>query len=329
MATRRKTNRSSEAVQGPYIITRRGLLGAAGGGALAIAAMGLGGKALGARAKGGAKGAAKDAAPAAPAPAEAPQPDAAPLKGRIKQSVSRWCFSKIPWDEFCPPILKMGIKGVDLVGPNDFLTLKKYGLLATMINSGSIPKGFNRKENHEGLIAGLRKAIEAAAENAYPNVICFSGNREGLADDVGAANCVEGFKAIAPFAEEKKVTLCMELLNSHNHKDYMFDSTAWGVDVCKRVGNPRMKILYDIYHSAMMGEDIIPTFQKNVEYIGHIHTGGYPGRGEIDSTQKLDYAAIMKVVAESKFDGWVAHEFQPKSKDPMKSLEAAVRLCDV
>ena len=182
----------------------------------------------------------------------------------------------------------MGIKGVDLVGPNDFLTLKKYGLLATMINSGSIPKGFNRKENHEGLIAGLRKAIEAAAENAYPNVICFSGNREGLPDDVGLANCVEGLKKLAPFAEEKKVTLCMELLNSkRNHKDYMCDHTAWGAEMCKQVGSPRVKLLYDIYHMQIQEGDVIATIRENIQYIGHFHTAGVPGRNEIDDTQEL------------------------------------------
>jgi len=265
-----------------------------------------------------------------------PRKDAAPLtplKGRIKQSVSKWCFGKIPWAEFCPAILAMGIKGVDLVGPGDFATLKKYGLVATMISVGggmSIAKGFNRKENHEMCLAALRKAIEAAAENWYPNVICFSGNRGGLDDATGADNCAEGLKKIAPFAEEKNVTICLELLNSKvDHKGYMADNTAWAVDVCKMVGSPRVKLLYDIYHMAIMGdkpEEVIP---KNIKYIGHFHTGGVPGRNEIDSTQTLDYAAIMKVIAATKYDGWVAHEFLPKSKEPLKSLAEAVRICDV
>jgi hydroxypyruvate isomerase len=253
-----------------------------------------------------------------------------PLKGRIKQSVSKWCFGKIPWAEFCPAILAMGIKGVDLVGPGDFATLKKYGLVATMISCGGIAKGFNRKENHESLIAALRKAIEAAAGNWYPNVICFSGNRGGLDDATGADNCAEGLKKIAPFAEEKNVTVCLELLNSKvDHKDYMADNTAWAVDVCKMVGSPRVKLLYDIYHMAIMGdkpEEVIP---KVIQYIGHFHTGGVPGRNEIDSTQTLDYAAIMRTIAATKYDGWVAHEFLPKSKEPLKSLAEAVRICDV
>ncbi|MBE3099507.1 MAG: sugar phosphate isomerase/epimerase [Planctomycetes bacterium] len=261
------------------------------------------------------------------------QKEGAPLKGRIKQSVSKWCFGKIPWDEFCPAILAMGIKGVDLVGPGDFATLKKYGLVATMVNVGGgmgIGKGFNRKENHEMCVAGLRKAIEAAAESSYPNVICFSGNRAGMDDATGAANCVEGLKQIAPFAEEKKVTVCLELLNSKvNHKDYMADNTAWAVDVCKKVGSPRVKLLYDIYHQAIMGDDVIPVIRKNIEYFGHFHTGGVPGRNEIDSTQTLDYPAIMRAIVETKYDGWVAHEFIPKSKEPLKSLAEAVKICDV
>ena len=251
------------------------------------------------------------------------------MKGRIKQSVCKWCYGKIPMAEFCPAVAKIGIKGVDLVGPGDFAILKQNNLVATMIPTGSIGKGFNRKENHEECLKKLHDAIEAAAANGYPNAICMSGNREGLADDVGMANCVEGLKKIAAFAEEKKVTVCMELLNSHDHGDYMFDSTAWGAEMCRKVGSPRVKILYDIYHSAMMKEDVIPTIRKNIECIGHFHTGGYPGRNEIDETQKLDYRAIMTVIADLKFDGWVAHEFIPKNADPLASLAKAVQLCDV
>jgi hydroxypyruvate isomerase len=292
-------------------ITRRNLFRYAGGAAALAAGLSSGGFAW----------------------AEEAKQEGAQLKGRIKQSVSRWCFSKIKDDEFLPAIIKMGIKGVDLVGPGDFEKLKKSNLVATMVNVGGgmgIGKGFNRKENHEMCVAGLRKAIEATAAGGYPNVICFSGNREGLADDVGAAACVEGLKKIAPFAEEKKVTICMELLNSKvNHKDYQADNTEWAVDVCKKVGSPRVKLLYDIYHQAIMGDDVIPMIKKNHEYFGHYHTGGVPGRNEIDSTQTLDYAAIMRAIVETKYDGWVAHEFIPKSKEPLKSLEAAVKICDV
>jgi hydroxypyruvate isomerase len=303
--------------QGLIRISRRNLLQVAGGTA-ALAAIGL-----------GAHGA-EDAKPAVgAAPAAEPPREGAPLKGRIKQSVCKWCFSKTPLDELCQAIQKMGLKGVDLLNPNDFPTLKKYGMVCTMVNSHGINKGFNRKENWDACIKTVRSAIEAAAEYGYPNVICFSGNRQGMDDKEGAANCVEGLKKIAPFAEEKKVTVCMELLNSKELKDYMCDSSDWAADVCKRIGSPRIKFLYDICHSATMGEDVIPTFQKHVEFIGHIHTGGYPGRHELDSTQKLDYPAIMKVIAESKFDGWVAQEFIPTGKDPLKSLAEAVKICDV
>ena len=301
--------------QGLIRISRRSLLQVAGG-AAAFAAMGLG------------LARAEEAKPAA-APAAGPAPAGAPLKGRIKQSVSKWCFGKIALDQFCQDIQKMGLKAVDLLGPKDFPTLKKYNMVCTMVNSHNIPKGFNRKENWEECSKKVRSAIEAAAEYGYPNVICFSGNRAGMDDKTGADNCVEGLKKLAPFAEEKKVTICIELLNSKSHKDYMCDSSAWAADVCKRTGSPRIKFLYDIFHSAMMGEDIIPTFQKHVEFIGHVHTGGYPGRNEIDSSQKLDYPAIMKAIAASKYDGWVAHEFIPKSKDPLKSLAEAVKICDV
>jgi len=302
--------------QGLIRISRRGLLRVAGG-AAAFAAMGLGARA------------AEEAKPAAATPAAEPAKEGAPLKGRIKQSVCKWCYPKMPLDELCQAIQKMGLKGVDLLGPGDFPTLKKYGMVCTMVSSHSIGKGFNRPENFEECAKKVRSAIEAAAEYGYPNVICFSGNRAGMDDKTGADNCVEGLKKLAPFAEEKKVTICIELLNSKSHKDYMCDSSAWAADVCKRTGSPRIKFLYDIFHSAMMGEDIIPTFQKHVEFIGHVHTGGYPGRNEIDSSQKLDYPAIMKAIAASKYDGWVAHEFIPKSKDPLKSLAEAVKICDV
>jgi hydroxypyruvate isomerase len=299
-------------------LSRRDLLKVAGTGALGLAALGMAGRA----------GAAD--APAAAKPEE--KKEGAAMKGRIKQSVCKWCYGKIPMAEFCPAVAKMGIKGIDLVGSGDFAILKANNLVATMIPTGSIPKGFNRKENHAECLKKLRDGIEAAAANGYPNAICFSGNREGMADDVGQANCVEGLKQIAAFAEEKKVTVCMELLNSINHKDYMCDSTAWADEMCKKVGSPRVKILYDIYHSAMMKEDVIPTLQKHIGCVGHVHTGGYPGRNDIDETQKLDYKAIMLALVELKYDGWVAHEFLPKAKDAAGQLAAlakAVQLCDV
>ncbi len=223
----------------------------------------------------------------------------------------------------------MGMTAIDLLGPNDFPTLKKHGMICSMISTHSLPKGLNDKKNHAGCIASIRSAIDAAAEYGFPNVISFSGNRAGIPDDVGIENAVEGLKQIAGYAEQKKVNICLEYLNSKvNHKDYMFDKTSWGVAVCKKVGSDRIKILYDIYHAQIMEGDIIRTIRDNKDYIGHYHTGGNPGRNEIDDTQELYYPAIMKAIAETGFKGYVAHEFVPK-RDPLESLAYAVRICDV
>jgi hydroxypyruvate isomerase len=249
--------------------------------------------------------------------------------GRINQSVSKWCYGKIKLDEFCAICKKMGIKAIDLLGPKDFPTLKKYGLECSMINTHGLTKGLNRKANHEQCLAQIRSAIEAASEYNYPNVITFPGNRAGMPDDVGMENMVIGLKQVAGYAEEKKVTICIEYLNSKvNHKDYMFDNMAWGVEVCKRVGSERVKILYDIYHAQIMEGDIIRTLSNNHEYIGHYHTGGNPGRNEIDETQELYYPAIMRAIVKTGYQGYVAHEFVPK-RNPITSLANAVRICDV
>ncbi|MCJ7675179.1 MAG: TIM barrel protein [Sedimentisphaerales bacterium] len=249
--------------------------------------------------------------------------------GRINQSVSRWCYNKLSLDELCTVAKKMGMTAIDLLGPNDFPTLKKHGMVCSMISTHSLPKGMNDKKNHAGCIASIRSAIDAAAEYGFPNVISFSGNRAGIPDDVGIENAVEGLKQVAGYAEQKKVNICLEYLNSKvDHKDYMFDKTSWGVEVCKKVGSDRIKILYDIYHAQIMEGDIIRTIRDNKDYIGHYHTGGNPGRNEIDDTQELYYPAIMKAIAETGFKGYVAHEFVPK-RDPLESLAYAVRICDV
>jgi len=249
--------------------------------------------------------------------------------GRINQSVSRWCYNKFSLDELCTVAKKMGMTAIDLLGPNDFPTLKKHGMICSMISTHSLTQGMNDKKNHAGCIASIRSAIDAAAEYGFPNVISFSGNRAGIPDDVGVENAVEGLKQIAGYAEQKKVNICLEYLNSKvNHKDYMFDKTSWGVAVCKKVGSERIKILYDIYHAQIMEGDIIRTIRDNKDYIGHYHTGGNPGRNEIDDTQELYYPAIMKAIAETGFKGYVAHEFVPK-QDPLESLAYAVRICDV
>lgn len=253
-------------------------------------------------------------------------------RGRIKQAVSKWCFDK--WwtlDQLCQNCVKLGIKGVDLVGPADWPTLQKYNLACSMMSpgGGTIPDGLNRKENHEKIEQQLRDGIAKAAAAGVPNIITFSGNRRGLPDSEGLENCVAGLNRIKAFAEEKGVTVCLELLNSKvNHKDYQADKTAWGAEVCKQVGSPRVKLLYDIYHMQIMEGDVIRTMRDNIQYIGHIHTGGNPGRNEIDSTQELNYAAIARAIADLNFAGFVAHEFVPK-REPFQSLQEAVEICDV
>ena len=250
--------------------------------------------------------------------------------GRINQSVSKWCYGKFSLEEMCVIGKKMGLKAIDLLGPNDFPTLKKHGLACSMISTHGLTKGINRKENHEECLAKIRTAIDAAAEYKFPNVISFPGNREGMPDDVGIENSVIALKQIAGYAEKKGVTVCLEYLNNKvNHKDYMFDKTSWGVEVCKKVGSESVKILYDIYHAQIMEGDIIHTIRDNKDYIGHYHTGGVPGRNEIDETQELYYPPIMQAIVETGYKGYVAHEFVPKNKDQIASLAYAVRICDV
>ena len=249
--------------------------------------------------------------------------------GRINQSVCKWCYKKFSLDELCAIAKKMGIKAIDLLKPDDFPVVEKYGLACSMVGSHSLGKGMNNKDNHPECISKIRSSIDAAAEHGFRNVISFSGNSGGIADDVGVENAVEGFKQIVGHAEEKKVYICIEYLNSKvNHKGYMFDNMAWGVEVCKRVGSERLKILYDIYHAQIMEGDIIRTIRDYKDYIGHYHTGGNPDRNEIDETQELYYPAIMRAIADSEFEGYVAHEFIPK-RDPIESLAYAVRICDV
>ena len=257
---------------------------------------------------------------------------AAPLKGRIKQSVCRWCYRKVPLEELCKAAKQMGLLSIELMGEADWPTLKKHGLTCAMANAKgiSIGKGFNRIENHDGLIEIYEDLIPKAAEAGLPNVICMSGNRAGLDDEEGLENCALGLKRLMSLAEGKKVNVVMELLNSKvNHKDYQCDHTAWGAELCRRVGSVRMKLLYDIYHMQIMEGDIISTIEQNIQYIGHFHTGGVPGRAEIDETQEIYYPAVMKAIANTDFDGYVGQEFIPKGPEPLESLRNAVQLCDV
>ena len=260
---------------------------------------------------------------------------AAPLKGRIKQAVCRGVFggkrTNMTMEDMCKHAARLGMKGIDLVGPSDFPMLKKYGLIPTMVPGGaSIKDGINRKEFHEGIGKRMRQAIDDAAAAGAPNVIVMSGERRGMSDAEGADNAVLFLNGIKKYAEDKNVTLCMELLNSKvNHPDYMCDTTRWGAQVCQRVNSPRVKLLYDIYHMQIMEGDIIRTIRNNIQWIGHFHTAGNPDRHEFDlDTQELNYRGIMRAIADLNFEGYVSHEYTPL-RDPLKSLEEMIRICDV
>jgi len=251
------------------------------------------------------------------------------VNGRIKQSVCKWCYRGLSLDELCAAAAELGLYSVELLGPESFETVKKHGLICALVNAHSIPRGLNNPEYQPDCLDKIRSAIEAAAEAGFPNVITFSGNRDGIPDDVGLENCVEALKSVVGMAEKKGVTLLMELLNSKvDHADYMCDHTPWGVELVKRVGSERFKLLYDIYHMQIMEGDVIRTIESNHEYIGHYHTAGNPGRHELDETQELQYAPIMRAIVETGFEGYVAQEFIP-TREPIESLAHAVRLCDV
>ena len=255
----------------------------------------------------------------------------APAKGRVKQSACRWCYQKISLEDLCRAGAEMGLSAIDLVSPEDAPTLKKYGLVPSMImpGGGDIPDGFNRKENHDKLEAQLRERIPKAAAVGAPNIITFSGNRRGMPDEEGARNTITGLNRLKKIAEDNGVTICLELLNSKvNHHDYMADHTEWGARVMQEVNSPRVKLLYDIYHMQIMEGDLIDTIRQNIGVLGHFHTGGVPGRHELDATQEIQYTGVMKAIADSGYQGYVAHEFLPTG-DPLTSLRQAVELCDV
>ena len=265
--------------------------------------------------------------------AQAPSP--VPRKGRIIQGVTRGVFARgAPLDDSCREAARLGIKDFDLIGPADWPTLRKYGLVPSMYPGGpggTIPVALNRVENHDRLEKLMRAAIDEAAANGVPNIICFSGNRNGMSDAEGADNCVTWLTKIKAQAEDKQVTICMEYLNSKvNHKDYMFDHISWGVDVMKRVNSPRVKILYDIYHAQIMDGDIVRNITDHFQWIGHFHTGGNPGRHDIDETQELNYRFIMEAIAKLNFTGFVTHEYSPTmGHDPIATLDKAIGICDV
>ena len=250
--------------------------------------------------------------------------------GRLKHSVSRWCYGRIPLDDLCVAAKNVGYKAIDLLSEPDWATPKKHGLECAMANGfGTIPVGFNRPDNHDKLVADAEAMIPKAAAAGIPNIVCFSGNRAGMSDGEGVANCIAGFKRVTPTAERHGVTLCLEVLNSKvDHKDYQADHTAWAVQVVQGVASPRLKILFDIYHMQIMEGDVIRTIRDNFAHIAHFHTGGVPGRNEIDDTQELNYRRVMQAIADLGFTGYVAQEFVPK-RDPLTSMREAFAICDV
>ncbi len=254
------------------------------------------------------------------------------LHGRVNHSVCKWCYGKIPLEEMCLAAKRIGLESVELLTVDTFPTLKKHDLACAMVSGvpGGITDGLNRLENHDKIVEFFEQTCPIVAKAGYPNIICFSGNRRGMDDQQGIENCAVGLKRIAPIAEKHKVTVCMELLNSKvDHHDYMCDHTAWGVELVKKVGSERFKLLYDIYHMQIMEGDVIRTIRTSHSYIGHYHTGGVPDRHEIDETQELYYPAVMKAILATGFKGFVAQEFIPRNPDALASLEKGVRICDV
>src|SRR5258708_16976401 len=250
--------------------------------------------------------------------------DSTPIKrkGIIRQSVSRWCYQKIPLDKLCAYGAEIGLKGIDLLNPEEFGVPTRYGLVCSMgyAGGGEIESAMNRPENHARIEEGFRKYIPLAAKAGVANVITFSGNRSGISDEEGAKNTIAGLSRVKKIAEDHGVTICIELLNSKvDHHDYMCDHTAWGVQVVQAVNSPRVKLLYDIYHMQIMEGDLVRTIQKNIDWIGHFHTGGVPGRHELDATQEVHWDAVIPAIAATNYAGYVPHEFVP-TRDPLTSL---------
>jgi hydroxypyruvate isomerase len=254
------------------------------------------------------------------------------LMKNINHSVCRWTYSFLSLDELCKTVKQIGFSAIDLVGPKDWATLKKFNVFSSMCNGAeiSLTEGWNDKQYHSKLIQNYTEHIDLVAKAGYKNLICFSGNRKTMDDETGLKNCAEGLKEIMSLAEKKGVTILMELLNSKvNHKDYMCDHTAWGVELAKQIGSENFKLLYDIYHMQIDEGNVIQTITDNHQYFGHYHTGGVPGRHEIDESQELYYPAIMRAIIKTGFQGYVAQEFIPAKEDKITSLRDAIKICDV
>lgn len=256
---------------------------------------------------------------------------AAIRSSRIRQSACRWCYAQISLDDLCAAGAAMGLYGIDLLQPDEYAVPQRYGMVCTMgyAGAGEIAHGVNRLENHAAIEQGLRKNLPLARKAGVKRVITFSGNRDGLSDDEGKRNAIAGLKRLKPMMEDSGVMLCMELLNSKvNHPDYMADHTAWGVEVIQQVDSPFVRLLYDVYHMQIMEGDLIATIRANISSIGHFHTGGVPGRHELNDEQEVQWDGVMRAIAATGYDGYVAHEFLPLG-DPLASLRQAVKLCAV
>ena len=265
--------------------------------------------------------------------AGAQTPEKAVKRGRLRQSVCRWCYAKIPLEEFCRSAAAMGLTAVDLLQPEEWEVAAKHGLTCSTgfpgQGGGSIPDGLNNRALHDTIVKTFEGVLPKAKQMGVPNLITFFGNRRGMADNEAADNCIAGLTRLAPIAEANGVTIVVELLNSKvDHADYQGDHTAFGVKVVKAVNSPKIKLLYDIYHMQIMEGDVIRTIQQNKEWFAHYHTGGVPGRHELDPTQELQWPAIVKAILDTGYMGYFAHEFIP-TRDPMTSLREAVVLCDV
>ncbi len=255
-----------------------------------------------------------------------------PMKDTINQSACRWCYRDISLEDLCAAGKDMGLKSIELLGPEEWEVAIKYGLTCAMSNGSSmgIPNGFNDPANHEQLQKEFIDLIPQAVDHGLERIICFSGNRNGMSDEIGLKNCVEGLKPVMEVAEKHNIFIVMELLNSKvNHPDYQCDHTEWGVALCDALGSDKFKLLYDIYHMQIMEGDIIATINKYHSYIAHYHTGGVPGRNEINSSQELNYPAIMKAILETGYTGYVGQEFIPTGDKPLDSLKEGVAICNV
>lgn len=259
-------------------------------------------------------------------------PKGAGLKGRVNHSVCRWCYNDIPMETFCKRVYQMGLRGMDLLGPDQWEVAGQYGLKCAMAEGAGlgITRGFNDPDLHTELIESYQRIFPQLKAAGINQVICFSGNRNGRSDEEGLDHCTRGLKMLIPMAEKYGVTLVMELLNSKvDHKDYQCDHTAWGVELCRRIDSDHFKLLYDIYHMQIMEGDVIATIQKYHPYIAHYHTGGVPGRNEINTQQELYYPAIVRAILETGFKGYIAQEFIPTATDKLASLKTCVEICDV